>query len=117
MMIQNDIVRLHLRLLLIAVVVGAVAGGTALAFRAPLRAWAYSVTGEEGLAQQVKGVAYYLGNVLRAQPRVAADVTVQHADVIPFGINTFLQHEVEVAKRERSLLDEICREQVQRVVA
>jgi hypothetical protein len=107
-MVKNEIVRFHVRLLLIAVVVGVIAGGAALAFRGPLRSWAYGVTGEEGLAQQIKGVAYYAGNLIRPQPRLDDAVSrqageIHHADVVPFGINTFLQQEVEVAKRERSL--------------
>jgi GH35 family endo-1,4-beta-xylanase len=52
---------------------------------------------------QVKGAGQYASNLVRAQPRSGGDATVQYADVHPLGINTFLQLEVEVAKREKSL--------------
>jgi len=74
-----------------------------VAFREPFRAWAYSVTGEEGLAPQIKGIAQYASNLVRAQPRLRNNVEIANASVNPLGINTFLQQEVEVAKRERAL--------------
>jgi hypothetical protein len=107
-MVKRDIVRFHVRLLLVVGALGLGAGAAAVVFRAPLRAWAYRVTGEEGLAQQIKGVAYYAGNLVRPQPRLGDAASseagaIQYADVNPLGINTFLQQEVEPAKRERSL--------------
>jgi hypothetical protein len=65
-MVNRDILRFHVRLLLVVGALGLGAGAAAVVFRAPLRAWAYSVTGEEGLAQQIKGVAYYAGNLVPA---------------------------------------------------
>jgi hypothetical protein len=93
------------------------AGGAALFLRRPLRAWAYSVTGEEDWLPQVKGIGQYASNLARSQPRLQddvpaefadvtaefADVTAEFADVNPFGINTFLEQEVEIAKREKSM--------------
>ena len=61
------------------------------------------LTGEEDPASQALGFVYYLGNYIRAQPDTQPMTPINHADVSPFGINTFLQQEVEVAKRERTL--------------
>jgi hypothetical protein len=102
-MIKTDLVRFHVRLIAAAALLCAAAGGVAWFLRAPLRAWAYDVTGEEELLPQVKGVFQYASNLIRPQPHLDADVPVQYADVNPFGINTFLEQEVEEAKRERSL--------------
>ena len=61
------------------------------------------LTGEEDPASQALGFVYYLGNYIRAQPDTQPMTPINHADVSPFGINTFLQQEVEIAKRERTL--------------
>jgi hypothetical protein len=63
----------------------------------------WNLTGEEEPASQLLGFVYYLGNYIRRQPDTQPMTPINHADVSPFGINTFLQQEVEVAKRERSL--------------
>ena len=99
----KDLVRFHITFLVCLVLLGALAAGSVWLFRAPLRAWAYGVTGEEDWLAQVKGLAEYAGNLTRPQPKVDSDAPVQYTDVVPFGINTFLEQEVEVAKRERSL--------------
>lgn len=59
------------------------------------------LTGEETPLAQFRGFVEYLGNFIRPQPNTAPDVAIQHADVSPYGVNTFLQNEVEPAKRER----------------
>jgi hypothetical protein len=68
-----------------------------------MRWWMFARTGEEDLLPQVRGMAQLAANVLRPQPRTAPDVPVAHAGVNPFGINVFLEQEVEAWKRERSL--------------
>jgi hypothetical protein len=60
----------------------------------------FSVTGEESLPAQVRGGLEWLGNVTRRQPETADFVPVANAGVNPFGVNTFLQEEVEREKRE-----------------
>jgi hypothetical protein len=65
--------------------------------------WLFDYTGEEGLPRQVKGMAQLAANVLHPQPDTASDVPVAHAGVNPFGINVFLNQEVEPEKRERSV--------------
>jgi polysaccharide biosynthesis protein PslG len=83
-------------------VVAALAGGLILAH--PL--WSdllYGVTGEETLPGQVRGGLEWLGNLTRPRPETADLVPVAHAGLNPFGVNTFLQDEVEPAKRERAV--------------
>ncbi len=63
----------------------------------------FGCTGEENLLPQVRGVGQLAGNLLHPQPRTAPDVPVAHAGVNPFGINVFLNQEVEPEKRERSV--------------
>lgn len=63
----------------------------------------YSVTGEEVPAKQLYGFVEYLGNFTRRQPVTATDVPIRYVDVNPLGVNTFLEDEVEPAKRERQL--------------
>ena len=65
--------------------------------------WMFNHTGEERLLPQMRGMVQLAANVLHPQPRTAPDVPVAHAGVNPFGINVFLQNEVEEWKRERSL--------------
>ncbi len=61
------------------------------------------LTGEETPLAQARGLVEYLGNFLRVPPRTAPDVPVNHAGVNPYGVNTFLQQEVEPAKREHQV--------------
>jgi hypothetical protein len=63
----------------------------------------WNLTGEEAPFAQVRGMVEYAGNWIRAQPRLDPHVPVNHADVPPFGINTFLQQEVELSKREQQV--------------
>lgn len=84
-------------LLMIAALVGA-----AFLFL-PSRAWLHAVTGEEALLPQLRGAAQWAFGWTRPLPRTADDVPVAHTELAPFGINTFLNLEVEPEKRERSL--------------
>jgi hypothetical protein len=102
-MTQNTVLRFHVRTFVIVAILVASAGGTMALFHRPLRAWAYHVTGEEALLPQIKGVGQYASNLVRPQPRLDDGVPVRYADVSPFGINTFLEQEVEEAKREQAL--------------
>jgi hypothetical protein len=65
--------------------------------------WMFTYTGEEGLLRQVKGMAQLATNPLYPQPQTAPEAAVAHAGVNPFGINVFLNQEVEPEKRERSV--------------
>ncbi len=63
----------------------------------------WELTGEETPLAQMRGFVEYLGNFTRPQPNTAPDVPIQHVEVSPYGVNTFLQTEVEPAKRERQV--------------
>ena len=63
----------------------------------------YDLTGEENLAAQLRGVGHWVNTAVRPQPSLATDAAIENTAVSPFGVNTFLQQEVEPAKREQSL--------------
>lgn len=64
----------------------------------------YELTGEETWAGQLRGGLHWLNTAVRPQPHLAPEADIQFADVSPFGVNTFLQWEVEPEKRARSLV-------------
>jgi hypothetical protein len=51
----------------------------------------------------VRGGLEWLGNITHPQPKTADQVPVANAGVQPFGVNVFLQEEVEPQKRERAI--------------
>ena len=63
----------------------------------------WSLTGEEKPVSQMLGMVDWLGNFTREQPQTAPDVPINHTGVNPYGINTFLEQEVEPAKREQQV--------------
>jgi len=86
---------------------GAIALATlagALALTRP--AWTsllFGVTGEELLPAQLRGGFEWLGNLTRRQPKTDDLVPVANAGANPYGVNVFLEQEVESAKREQSV--------------
>jgi uncharacterized protein (DUF427 family) len=61
-------------------------------------------TGEEALREQLKGtLALAALRLTRLPPRTDPYLPIAHTGVCPYGINTFLEQEVEAAKVERSL--------------
>jgi len=71
--------------------------------RGTLRQTLADWTGEEDLEWQVKGL-YYLALSFLQPPYATADFApMKYADVNPFGINVFLEQEVEDAKIRKSL--------------
>jgi hypothetical protein len=69
----------------------------------PRAASLYDLTGEENLLAQLRGVVHWLNTAVRPQPQLAPDEVTNYADVPVMGINTFLEQEAEVVKREQSL--------------
>ena len=63
----------------------------------------FGLTGESEPLPQVRGLLQYLANYARPAPQTDDFAAVANAGVNPFGANTFLQHEVEPAKRERQM--------------
>jgi hypothetical protein len=87
---------------LILMVVLIIAAGLILA-RDAIRSALFNVTGEETLLGQARGLIDLASNFTRPMPDTADNVTVDEAGINPFGVNTFLQQEVEPAKRDRQL--------------
>ncbi len=71
--------------------------------RAPLQAALFNLTGEEATLPQISGVVQYALTRLQPPLQTGAAVPVRYADVNPYGVNTFLQNEVEPAKREEAM--------------
>ena len=65
--------------------------------------WAFDLTGEEKFSAQIRGLWQLSGKYLRPSLELAPDTIPTTADVYPFGINTFLEQEVELQKRERQI--------------
>src|SRR5689334_17806149 len=63
----------------------------------------WSVTGEEVPLAQIRGMVEYTGNFTRLAPNTAPLTPISDTGVNPYGVNTFLQQEVEPAKRERQV--------------
>ena len=63
----------------------------------------FATTGEERLIPQVRGLVQWAFRWTRPLPQTADDVAVAFTDLPPFGVNTFLEQEVEPEKRARSL--------------
>jgi hypothetical protein len=61
----------------------------------------WNLTGEENPPAQILGMATWAMNITRAQPRTEPMVPIDHTYENPYGINVFLQEEVEPEKRER----------------
>ncbi|MBN1875975.1 MAG: hypothetical protein JXA33_17255 [Anaerolineae bacterium] len=68
-----------------------------------LRDALFHITGEERLVPQLRGIAQWGFRWTRPLPRTADEVAVMYTDLPPFGINTFLEQEVEPEKRAYSL--------------
>ncbi len=80
-------------------------GGLALLLLmlSPSRQWLYSQTGEREPLSQLKGLTDLAGGLLRPRLHLAAEQATAHADVTPFGVNVFLEQEVDPAKREQAV--------------
>ena len=64
----------------------------------------WSQTGETAFLPQIKGLSDLAGGLLRPRLQLAAQESTAHADLSPFGVNIFLEQEVEKAKREQAVL-------------
>ncbi len=96
----------YLRVLVVAAIIPVVLGGLLfldLRARGPIWRALYDATGEEVPVQQLYGLLGYLGNLTRRQPYTADGVPVSPRVENPIGVNSFLEQEVEPAKRERQV--------------
>ncbi|MBK7202310.1 cellulase family glycosylhydrolase [Candidatus Amarolinea dominans] len=69
-------------------------------WRQPLRAWLVNLSGEKDLLPQLKALGDVSAGLLRPAVQTADLTPVQFAGVNPFGVNVFLEQEVEPEKRE-----------------
>ena len=65
--------------------------------------WLLYATGEEARLAQLRALWNLALESARPPLQLAPDVSIQHIPANPLGVNTFLEQEVEEAKRERSL--------------
>lgn len=63
----------------------------------------WSLTGEEAPLAQIRGMVELAGTVIRPSPNTAPLTPIDHAGVSPFGVNTFLEQEVEIPKVREQL--------------
>lgn len=70
---------------------------------APSHLSPFEWTGEEKPLNQAYALLLLAGNPFHPQPRTSPDEPVAHTGFSPFGINVFLEQEVEDWKREKSL--------------
>ncbi len=71
--------------------------------RGGFRNWLFHITGEERLLPQLRGFVQWAFRWTRPLPYTADDIPVAYTDLPPFGVNTFLEQEVEPEKRARTL--------------
>ncbi|MDX1524032.1 MAG: cellulase family glycosylhydrolase, partial [Anaerolineae bacterium] len=91
------------KIIIIAVVLAAAIAGGLWLGRGPIQDWLFSVTGEENLLAQLSGGTQYALTQLQPPLQTGDDLPVQHAALNPYGVNTFLQNEVEPTKREEAM--------------
>ncbi|MBN1312498.1 MAG: cellulase family glycosylhydrolase [Anaerolineae bacterium] len=91
-----------LRFLLVLVVILVLVGTGGYFGRDALSRFAFNLTGEEELSSQILGVGQLGLNLTHPPLQTRPHAAIQYTGSNPFGINTFLQHEVEPAKREES---------------
>jgi hypothetical protein len=82
--------------------IGVIVAGAFLA-RFRIRTILFDLTGEERLFSQIKGLTDLTADLLRPRLNLAPDVPVQHTGLSPYGVNVFLNEEVEPAKREETV--------------
>ncbi|MCL4246752.1 MAG: hypothetical protein KJ065_01235 [Anaerolineae bacterium] len=93
----------RLRLILAVLLALAILFAADLATHGLAWSWMESLTGEEAPVAQLRGLVEWLGNITRPQLRTEPLTPIQYVDANPYGVNTFLEQEVEVAKRDRQV--------------
>jgi hypothetical protein len=69
----------------------------------PIQQALFNLTGEEATLPQISGTIQYALTRLQPPLQTADNVPVQYTDMNPYGVNTFLQNEVEPEKREQAM--------------
>lgn len=78
-------------------------GTVARSSRGAVQEWLFNLTGESESLPQIRGLFQFLSRYTRPAPQTDGSAAIAHAGVNPFGVNTFLQLEVEPAKRDRQM--------------
>lgn len=93
------------RIIILIVVLAVFSGLLALDLANQGLAWRvfWNLTGEETPLAQMRGMVEWAGNFTRTQPVTKPMVPIDHTYENPYGINVFLEQEVEPEKRERIL--------------
>ena len=94
------------RIVIIALLLAiAVAGLLALdlRFKGLAWRWLWSMTGEDSPLAQIRGAVELGGNLLRQPLRTDAMTPIDHKTAVPYGVNVFLQEEVEGPKIDAML--------------
>ncbi len=87
----------------LTIILIALLGASILLSRRQIKTALFNITGEESTLPQISGAIQY--GLTRLQPplQTADDVPVQYAGMNPYGVNAFLQNEVEPQKREEAM--------------
>ena len=86
----------------LVLLVGLLVVGASL-YRLPISHLLFDLTGEEKLLPQIKGLTDLTADLLRPPLNLASDVPVNYAGLSPYGVNVFLNEEVDPAKREETV--------------
>ncbi|MBN1202708.1 MAG: cellulase family glycosylhydrolase [Anaerolineae bacterium] len=86
-----------------ALLVGLAALGVDLVSKGRVYDYLWDVTGETDPGQQLLGFGQYLARYTRRQPDTQPYARIENTDVNPYGVNTFLEQEVEPQKREQQV--------------
>lgn len=92
-----------LRNLTVAVITLLLLTGAIWLRRERIQTGLFNLTGEEATLPQISGAIQYGLTQVQPPRETADDVPVQFADLNPYGVNTFLQTEVEPEKREKAM--------------
>ena len=95
--------RRRLALIATALLFGLTLAGLDLRYRGLLWDWFWLQTGEERPLAQIRGMVEVAGNLIRQPLDTDPLAAINHKADIPYGINTFLQQEVEAEKIEAML--------------
>jgi hypothetical protein len=85
------------------IVLVGVIGVTGWTLRDAIYARVFELTGEEATGGQVAGLMQLPLNLTKPSLKTEPYAIIEHSGINPFGVNTFLHHEVEVAKREEQV--------------
>ncbi len=98
---RSPLRRLGWLLLIVVLALGVYGGRHTL--RHAINGALFDLTGEEALFSQLKGLTDLSADLLRPRLDLAPEAPVKYANLNPYGVNVFLNEEVELAKREQTV--------------